>query len=199
MSNESRRLDADAAGPNSDRLEGTERLDAEVRMRRALGLDAQPRLPSARPAGQPVGAHRASRVAEPRTNRVAEAENALAAERTARGHAEAQLRAVEQSLREVTTRLGHAELARDEALAALASERSAREAAEAQLLTVDAAPAAAPAAEEAPRKRRGRPPGSSSLKSAGSKPPQPRHDGGDAPVEWWVPGWKARFGSTGRA
>jgi hypothetical protein len=174
-------------------------------MRRALGLDPAARESVAKRLESPVIKHRAGRGAEPAVNRVAIAEAALATERQAREQATRRLQTVEAALREAETRRGHAELARDEAVAALAAERAARQAAEEQLrqLTESAvaipersrrsAPAPVPepavpepAVEEpptsAPRKR-GRP--------AKVQPTPPRKAESE-PVEWWVPGWQKR-------
>jgi hypothetical protein len=192
--------------------------EAETQMRRALGL-----LPSAAPRARlrggdgPVVEHRGDRHTGSSVNRVAAAEAALADERHAREQIARQLRDAETALREAQTKRGHAELARDEAIAALAAERSAREAAEehvkqlliaAQAVVVEAVPPAEPATvtaatrrrapvatdHAAPAKRRGRPPGSVSktTRSApAAKAPEPESEE-SGPVEWWVPGWKER-------
>jgi hypothetical protein len=197
--------------------------EAETQMRRALGL-----LPSATPSGAPrarlrggdgpVVEHRGDRHTGSSVNRVAAAEAALADERHAREQIARQLRDAETALREAQTKRGHAELARDEAIAALAAERSAREAAEEQLKELQAAaqtpvvegpPPAEPAMVTSatrnrapvatdygtPAKRRGRPPGSVSKTTrsapAAKAPDQESDESG--PVEWWVPGWKERI------
>jgi hypothetical protein len=197
--------------------------EAETQMRRALGL-----LPSATPSGSPrarlrggdgpVVEHRGDRHSGSSINRVAAAEAALADERHAREQIARQLRDAEAALREAQTKRGHAELAREEALAALAAERAAREAAEEQVRQLQAAAQAPvmeppPAAEQAvvpsatrrrapmateqaaPAKRRGRPPGSVSKAAraaAAAKAPESESDDSGA-VEWWVPGWKDRI------
>lgn len=163
----------------------TDQPDAEIRMRRALGLEPSVKEAVVRRSGSPAIARRDNRNFEPQVNRGAEAEASLAAERLAREQAETMLRKAEAALHETETRRGHAELARDEALAALASERSAREAAEEQLRRLTSASVSEPAAT--PRKR-GRPVGSRVSKPVFTS---------DAPVEWWVPGWKTRFGRPG--
>jgi len=189
--------------------------EAETQMRRALGL-----LPSAGPRARPrtgdgpVVEHRGDRQTGSSVNRVAAAEAALTQERHAREQLTRQLREAETALREAQTKRGHAELARDEALAALAAERGAREAAEEQVKQLQAA-AQAPAIEPAqavvtnptrrrapmatgqaePAKRRGRPPGSGSKTAraaAVAKAPDPESDESGA-IEWWVPGWKERI------
>jgi hypothetical protein len=191
--------------------------EAETQMRRALGL-----LPSAAPRARPRGGdgpvveHRGERHPASSVNRVAAAEAALTEERHAREQLSRQLRDAETALREAQTKRGHAELARDEAVAALATERTAREAAEekvrqltmiAEMPAEDSARPATPAAvkrasqrraSEAPdpampAKRRGRPPGSVSkaTRAAVEKRADPEPDDGGA-VEWWVPGWQER-------
>jgi hypothetical protein len=186
--------------------------EAEALMRRALGLlpSGSPR-PRSRTSDGPVVEHRGDRQPGSSVNRVAAAEAALVEARQAREQLSRQLRDAETALREAQTKRGHAELARDELLAALAAERSAREAAEEQVRLLSAtnprpsdieAPAAAERAPrrdaaapdaDAPRKRRGRPPGS----GAKNRPPaairaEPETDP-DGAVEWWVPGWQERI------
>jgi hypothetical protein len=190
--------------------------EAETRMRQALGL-----LPSAsrtRPRGGdgPVVEHRGDRQAGSSVNRVAAAEAALVHERQAREQVARQLREVETALREAQTKRGHAELARDEALAALAAERAAREAAEERIkdlsaaaqsqgpqpeTTISPAPArrgrprltAVASEAPAPAKRRGRPPGSKSKTGRTVVDAPARDSDSDGAVEWWVPGWQERL------
>ena len=150
-------------------------------MRRALGLGASRPAAAGRMSGSPVVVHRNGRGGEPPVNRIAEAQTALAAERLAREHAEAALRVAETALREAETRRGHAELTRDEAVDALAAERQARETAEEQLAQLSAPLRAEPTLARRPR---GRP----------RKNPVPvMSEVEDSPVEWWVPGWKAKL------
>jgi hypothetical protein len=195
--------------------------EAETQMRRALGL-----LPSSGPRTRtrsgdgPVVEHRGERHSGASVNRVAAAEAALTDERHAREQLARQLRDAEAALHEARTKRGHAELARDEAIAALAAERIAREAAEEQVrqlstvlqppaVTPDTPPAnaasvrttrrraAATTEPAAPAKRRGRPPGSGTkiVRIAAHKTAAKTEvdgEGSDA-VEWWVPGWKERI------
>jgi hypothetical protein len=195
--------------------------EAETQMRRALGL-----LPSSGPRVRPrngdgpVVEHRGDRQSGASVNRLATAEAALAEERHAREQLARQLRDAEAALHEARTKRGHAELARDEALAALAAERTAREAAEERIRQLSTAPETpavalvAPPANAAsvrttrrraavetepaePARRRGRPPGSGSkivriAATAATEQNDDHGDGGDA-VEWWVPGWKERI------
>jgi hypothetical protein len=172
-----------------------EQSDAEQRMRRALGLGSGG-LGSGESGGKAPGTPAKAPVFVPRrsvnpeaANRVVEAQAALAAERLAREQAEAALRHAEDALRHAETRRVQAELARDEAVAALAGERSARTAAEQTLLeraSVSAQPQVMSA--ETPR-RRGRPPKSAQ--------PSALATSDDAPVEWWIPGWKTRLPRAG--
>jgi hypothetical protein len=196
--------------------------EAETQMRRALGLLPSSSGPRARSRSTdgPVVEHRGDRQPGSSVNRVAAAEAALTEERHAREQLARQLRDAETALREAQTKRGHAELARDEAVAALAEERGAREAAEERIKELTIAvetPAAAsggPAAAAtvtlatrrrvsvapdptAPAKRRGRPPGSVSkaVRQAAAQAPGAESDGGGdggEAVEWWVPGWQER-------
>ena len=165
-----------------------EQSETERRMRRALGLRSD--AAADKTGGGPAKASAAGprrQVTTEAANRMVEARAALAAERLAREQAEAALSHAEEALRDAEARRVHAELARDEAVAALASERSARDVAEQMLrqANVSAQPVA-PA--ETPR-RRGRPPNS-------ARPPAVATSN-DAPVKWWIPGWKARLPGTG--
>ena len=192
--------------------------EAETQMRRALGL-----LPSSGPRARaragdgPVVEHRGERQPGSSINRVAAAEAALIEERHAREQLSRQLRDAESALREAQTKHGHAELARDEAIAALAAERSARDAAEEkvrELTNGQALPAALPSVPDpytpvgrrtrqrasipsespAPAKRRGRPPGSMSKGPRAEVAKVSDTDRGDGEaVEWWVPGWQERM------
>ena len=118
--------------------------------------------------------------------RLAAAETALEHERAA--HA-ATKRAWQDALAEkqlLQTRLGHAELSHNEAIAA---ERQARRAAEEALAAVRTAAAetaldAAPAVSQAAPKRRGRKP------SAEPKPARPARE--PKPVRWWTPSYRAK-------
>ncbi len=200
--------------------------EAETRMRRALGLLPSTSPSSASPRARtrggdgPLVEHRGDRQSGASVNRVAAAEAALAEERHAREQLARQLRDAEAALHEAKTKRGHAELARDEAMAALAAERSAREAAEEQILqlstasqapvvTSEAPPANAASVRTprrrvavapdlaAPAKRRGRPPGSVSkiVRIAAVKTAEKKGNDGESSdaVEWWVPGWKERI------
>jgi hypothetical protein len=197
---------ADVAGDS-------EQPDVEARMRRALGIEAGSHAIS-RDGSVVVVEHRGGRNPRPQINRVALAEDTLAAERQAREKAERLVRDLKASLLEAETKCKHTELALDEARAALGAERGAREAAErdarqaverSERLTSEhaaaiaivrkpaparAAEASAPEVEDVPivKKRRGRPP-----RSASTDAPRPAEPEDDAqPVEWWVPGWRSR-------
>ena len=157
----------------------------EISMRRALGLGSSINGTATRRPVSPVITHRGSRTFAAPGNRGATAQASVAPERLGLEHTEAMLRTADAALFEAETRRGHAELERDEALAALVSERAARAAVEEQLRRLTAASPSPPAAST---RKPGRPAGS----SASNKP-----TAGDAPVRWWVPGWKARFEGRG--
>jgi hypothetical protein len=139
------------------------------------------------------------------TNRLADAEVALEAERKARLSAEKMLAAAQALVHDLQTKIGHANLAHDEAVetarglqaqkdaleAVLVAERETR--ATAQLILdltlsdptqtgirhrTEQRHAAMPALAETPVKRRGRPPGSrNKAKATAGKEP--------LPVRWW--------------
>jgi hypothetical protein len=170
-----------------------EQPEAETRMRRALGLLPGGRggPPGRRPETTVAVEHRGGRGQG--VNRVAVAETALVEERKRREQAERERDEAKIAMHEMQTKFGHAELARDEAmaardaaiaardeaLAALEAERSAREVAVAE-------PKRPPDRSEAdaPPRRRGRPP----------KVPAPAVEEEDLPegepVQWWAPGWR---------
>ncbi len=115
---------------------------------------------------------------------------ALVAERAAREHAERALAEANDRMRELQTKFGHAELARDEALA-LASRRQAQiEALQTELRNSAAREAAWEAAREVIREQPG-PPGrkAAAPKPAPAKPAIPRPRGrkpAPKPVKWWI-------------
>ena len=106
-------------------------------------------------------------------------ENALAAERLAREQAERAFTELSERHRELQTKLGHAELARDEALALAARRQSQIDLLLAQPppapVIIRAAPPPAPAAE--PKMR----------KTKGAAAPRPRgRVKAPKPVKWWI-------------
>jgi hypothetical protein len=203
--------------------------DAEAGMRRALGLGNQP---TARQYGYQTprtSDHHAQKrrfavdgdvpvvvlerrnqgtgvtsapAASPPVNRLREVETALKAEQDARQRAERLLTEARAAIHDLQTKIGHANLARDEAVeranslqsdmaaltAALNAERDARSEAEVALqlvsesegITVRRRPMKAPATASAapPVKRRGRPPGTvNGVRKARAAEPKP--------VRWW--------------
>jgi hypothetical protein len=131
-------------------------------------------------------------------SRLADAESALRRERTAREQAERELATAQNQIRDLQTRLAHAELARDEAQAA---ERAAMERLEAMAKAPgEPEPAAADEAPAAPRARRGRPPKTAEAATAAAprrgRPPKAAGTEDDQevtslptdkPVKWWLP------------
>ena len=185
-------------------------LSTELRMRRALGLRTDsPRPPQQRqePARQrhrfvqdgevPVVVlggdgklHAASQVGE----QVATLEAALAVERAAHASATRSLEATRATIQSLQTRLAHAELAFDEAIA---GERRAREEAETALQKAlagggTAEPPLAMAvghSAKAPAKRAlEKTNAAGATPEAGARPrkPEPR------PVKWWLPSYRAK-------
>lgn len=179
-------------------------------MRRALGLDGQtpPPRPSAASAARTAesaafaGRHRhrfvsdgevpvvmvQSRPDQPAASRLEEATAALASERGMRERAERSLTAAQAAIRDLQTKLAHATLARDEAVAALhtAQEELAamRAHSPAPMLPEPLSADAAPTTPVTPR-RRGRPP-----KAATAKLPAKPRQRMQKPVKWWVKGWR---------
>jgi hypothetical protein len=139
--------------------------------------------------------------APPPVNRIAQAENALRAERGAREHAERALIEAQTAIQHLRTKLAHAEMAHSEALAA---ERAAREAAETSLREAIAAREAAEAranelAAAPPRAARAR----FSAEAASGEfvvrsraPRKPREPAAPEqepePVQWWLPSFRAK-------
>ncbi len=110
-----------AVDPAADAVDET-----EARMRRALGLEGRARRASpfaGRVEEKGFGPGRARRRFVPEKEATAAPDGhlaeALATERAAREHAEQALRHAQETIRDLQTKLGHAELARDEAVATL--------------------------------------------------------------------------------
>ena len=232
---------------NDSNLSTNERMEAEVR--RALAKMGKTPAPAAhqpsrtshrprhrfvRDGEEPVVVmkpqhERRGRSADPATlsdrspeNRLEAVETLLREERAARAQVEQALHAAQVTISDLQTKLGHAVLARDEALEAV-------RAAEARMQDADACrteerqqpiSAAAAVTSDTPR-RRGRPPGSSrgtmkaeparagaeiehkevstssetpsALPSPGKQAARPRKPR-QKPVKWWVEGWQSEFG-----
>lgn len=131
---------------------------------------------------RPAGRHRFVQdgevpvvVVNPRQQRSEEDNGALAAlegnlarEREARQAAEKALEQATATIRQLQTRLAHAEMARHEAAPVAAVAAAAPE------------PEAPAPARPAPRQRR-------PVKA------MPKSQAEDEPIEWWKPGWKERF------
>jgi len=193
----------------------------EARMRRALGLDraSSEGRPQQRDADRRTrrfvkdGDIPVVFVTTPRdkgtgtpisVNRIAAAEIALKAERAAREQAERSLHEAQATIQQLQTKLGHADLAHREALAA---ERHERERLERALQGADATRAALEAriaelrvelenAElERPEPVRDavsiRPSSPASAPRARLKA-TPVEPSASEPVQWWLPGYKAR-------
>ena len=198
----------------------------EAQMRRTLGLDGRPEASSSPHQSRFADRHQQTRrfvrdgevpvvVVNRRdqagdgapasggapVNRLAIAENALETERTARQRCERTLAEVQATVRELQTKIGHADLARDEAVETASHLRAENERLKAELVVERQAHAeaeqafhqalnggirrrvvrpAAPVAESAPGmpRKRGRPLGS---KNGVRKSPvrEPK------PVKWW--------------
>lgn len=156
----------------------------------------------------PGGAAIAARAttASPGSNRLAALSADLGMERAGRERAERGLAHAQAVLRDLQTKLAHAELARSEAveqarvlqerIAALrVAQREQHERAQVELLTerrarqaAEAALQAARAPADAPRKR-GRPPKSATLAprvAVAKKPAAPRPAREPKPVRWWI-------------
>jgi hypothetical protein len=154
----------------------------EARMRAALHL----RRPSSSPLpAKPTGRHRFVQdgevpvvVVNPRQQRsedeqaaLAVLEGKLAREREARQAAELALEQATATIRQLQTRLAHAEIAR-------------REATPAPVAPVPV-PESVPEVEQAdpPRRAESRP----------RRPVKAKPQAEDEPIEWWKPGWQERF------
>jgi hypothetical protein len=182
----------EAGAPAESQLSlDTSQLEAaEARMRRALGLNGVPRTHHGPPAADhpeaaarqrkfTPGPHR-RRFAQdgdiPTTflrrdtgeegqapSRLEAAEAALTHETTARERAERALQEAQAHIHDLQTKLGHAELARQEALQAAERERQATAALRSEMVALRArleappAPAPQPESAEMPRRGRGRP------------------------------------------
>jgi hypothetical protein len=104
-------------------------------------------------------------------------ETALAAERLARDQAERAFHDATERLREVQTKLGHAELARDEAIALAAARAEQLEALRQRLSAAEAQLAQQAQQREAP------------VRKAAPKPAEARPRGrqkAPQPVKWWI-------------
>lgn len=180
----------------------------ENRMRRALGLQGPSRQPPQQRADQVRPRHRFVQdggvpvvVLNSRSDndptavfktRIAELDAALEAERTAHGATRRSLHEAQAALQASQTRLAHAELAHNEALAA---ERSARHAAEESLqsrLTVPAEqPIVLPAATlsvAVPTKAK------PAMRKAPRVPRVPKSKEAQ-PVKWWLPSFREKLRS----
>ena len=192
--------------PDSDEnlpLSPSDTQATENRMRRALGLQGPSRQPPQQRADQVRPRHRFVQdggvpvvVLNSRSDndptavfkaRVAELEAALETERAAHGATRRSLHEAQAAVQAQQTRLVHAELAHNEALAA---ERSARQAAEESLQTRLAAPeqpvaspVAAPALA-APAKPKATARKAPRVPRVSKKEPQP--------VKWWLPGFREK-------
>lgn len=173
-----------------------DQINTEMRVRRALGLDASPaRAPH--PQSDPsrsrrrfvqdgevpvvvVHSDRRPDSAVQAGNRVAELEAALEAERAARAALARALDEARVAVQSLQTRLTHAELAFDEALAA---EQAARAGAE-------AAVQAAGAPARATRKPKGELVAKVAIARKPSKPAKAKQPKGRL-VKWWAPDFRA--------
>ncbi len=112
---------------------------------------------------------------------IAKLEEALAAERSAREHAETALRQANATIQMLQTKLAHAEMAHSEALAAQLQ-------AQAQMQVDAQARSDAQAAEQQTAR----------ANAAATEPKRPARSAGPAeeeePVQWWVPGWREGLG-----
>ncbi len=179
----------------------------ENRMRRALGLQGPSRQPLQQRADQARPRHRFVQdggvpvvVLNGRSDhdptavfkaRVAELEAALEAERTAHGATRRSLQEAQAALQALQTRLVHAELAHNEALAAeRTARRAAEESLEAHLATPEQA-AAPPVAALSPtvlaKPKRAARKASRTPRVPKAKEPQP--------VKWWLPGFREKLRS----
>ena len=156
----------------------------------------------------------------PGESRLAVVEALLREERAAREHAEQALHAAQAIIRDLQTKLGHAVLARDEALEAVRAAEARMQESAAHRAAERQPPLPAPQAgtSDTPR-RRGRPPKSSRMATdvapartgADTKPqdvaalsepapvtplgkPAARPKLRQKPVKWWVEGWQSEFG-----
>ena len=187
----------------------------EARMRRALGLDRPPAVPSAQSAqprpAQPrpeqvrpeqararhrfvrdgevpvvvVNGHGTSEAAP--NGQAAGMQAKLLAERQARADAERALAEAQVTVRSLQAKLAHAELAHAEARAA---ERRAREAAETALQQVLATREPAERYPRAATPAREIDAPTTEPASAKAKTAKPARE--PQPVKWWVPGYKAK-------
>ncbi len=186
-------------------------LNTETRVRRALGLAAnapplqqqhsdqtRPRHRFVRDGEVPVvvlSGDGRSDTSSQADNRIADLEAALHVERAARASTTRSLEEARATIQSLQTRLAHAELAFDEALAA---ERRARAEAEKALQEAAAGGraadlsegivgrSAAPAATR-PRVERVRTAATSAKPKAASKQREPQ------PVKWWTPSYRAKM------
>jgi hypothetical protein len=176
-------------------------MNTEMRVRRALGLDStaprgnhsqsdpsRPRRRFVQDGEVPVVVVHGERRPDAHGGRIAELETALEAERTARAAAARALEEARATIHSLQTRLTHAELAHEEALAA---EQRGRADAEAALLLARTEAAEAglrKVIEAAPR------PVTSARLLAVPKTPKakaPPKEKRSRVVKWWSPAFKA--------
>ncbi len=195
--------------PDSDEnlpLSPSDTQATENRMRRALGLQGPSRQPPQQRADQVRPRHRFVQdggvpvvVLNSRSDndptavfkaRIAELEAALETERAAHGATRRSLQEAQAAVQAQQTRLVHAELAHNEALAA---ERNARQAAEESLqarLAVPEQPTASPVAAPAlavPAKPKAAARKAPRVPRVSKKEPQP--------VKWWLPSFREKLRS----
>ena len=116
--------------------------------------------------------------------RVAELERQLDHERTAHATTRRQVAEAQASLQHEKTRLAHAELAHQDALAAAARALEA-----AQATPIAAAIHSPAATPDAVRPKRGRPPRKPAIDRGLDRPST-----SDKPVRWWTPSYRAKSG-----
>jgi hypothetical protein len=144
--------------PDAERIDqpgrGPDRFNGGLHRRRFVQDGDVPVTVLRREPGHETPAHRSvAAVAAPSSSRLQRTEAALAAETTARERAERALAEVQATARDLQTKIGHAELAKNEAIATLQREREAIAGLRAEIATLDArvqeAEASAEAAEQA--------------------------------------------------
>ncbi len=136
-------------------------------------------------------------------DRLQAAEAALQHERAARQRAEVSLQAAEATIYDLRTKLGHAVLARDEAMNTLRAHEDAALRLAQPAPKADTQPAVPPDDEPSAivRRRPGRPAGSGRKMRPANAPDSQESPDAAAdssrgaepnPVKWWVKGWRAR-------
>jgi hypothetical protein len=228
----------EAGAPAESQLSlDTSQLEAaEARMRRALGLNGAPRPHHGPPAAADhpestarqrklaPGPHRRRFVQDgdiPTTflrreaveegqapNRLEATEAALTHETTARERAERALQEAQAHVHDLQTKLGHADLARQEALQTAERERQAVAELRSEMLALRArlatppAPAPRPEPVEVPRRGRGRPRAQEKAPETSKEAPKPQKrattrkakspEREPKPVKWWIKPREAR-------